>query len=126
MVLANVEEAPTRLDEGLLLCAFAALYPQWTTSSALKTFMETRLACNISGAQVRNALQRAMNNCLFERRPAVDPALKVNGPRRGPRVIFEYRLSAEGVAIFNRRERERALIIGYEPILVPVPRNEYG
>jgi hypothetical protein len=124
MNLANLEAAPTRLEEGLLLCAFAARSPNWMTSSALTEFLHDRLSCEFSGPQVRNALCRAMESFLLERRLAVDPALKTSGPRTGRKTVFEYRLSPEGVTIFNRRERERAGVLGYAPVLVPVPHDK--
>lgn len=124
MNLANIEAAPTRLEEGLLLCAFAAQSPNWMTSSALAIFLHDRLSCTFSGPQVRNALCRAMESCLLDRRLAVDPALKISGPRTGRKTVFEYRLSSEGAAIFNRRERERAGVLGYVPVLVPVPHDK--
>ena len=119
-----LEEAPSRLEEGLLLAVFAALSPKWTTSSALAEFFRDRMSYAFSGQQVRNALLRALENHYLERRPAVDPALKLNGPRTGPQTVFEYRLTPEGVAIFNRREGLRAAVLGYDPVLVQLPLNK--
>ena len=125
-MLKILETVPARLEENILLAAFAALYPNWTTSASLLAFYKEQLGREFSAQQLRMALQRGTRDCLIERRTSVDPALKVDNPRRGRIVVLEHRMTAAGVTIFNRRERERAIILGYDPVFIALADDEAG
>jgi hypothetical protein len=112
-----IKKTPNKLSEELVLCAFASVHPDWINSATFIKIMRDRLQGKFSDEHVRVALGRACGSFLVERRAALDPALEQCG-RRGRKTVFEYALTRFGAEAFNVRERDRALILGYDPIVL--------